>query len=53
MNALFAFMVLFANWYYIPKDSPAVPVKVESIDLKLKSDELAMTFFLYPMANLL
>lgn len=45
MNALFAFMLLFANWYYVPKDSPAVPVKVESIDLKLKSDELAITFF--------
>ncbi|MEK3853380.1 ATP-dependent DNA helicase [Cytobacillus sp. FSL H8-0458] len=45
MNVLFAFMLLFANWYYIPKDSPAVPVKVESIDLKLKSDELAFTFF--------
>ncbi|WP_394579648.1 ComEC/Rec2 family competence protein [Cytobacillus firmus] len=45
MNVLFAFMLLFANWYYIPKDSPAVPVKVESIDLKLKSDELAITFF--------
>ncbi|URM34312.1 ATP-dependent DNA helicase [Cytobacillus firmus] len=44
MNVLFAFMLLFANWYYIPKDSPAVPVKVESIDLKLKSDELAFTF---------
>lgn len=45
MNVLFAFMLLFTNWYYIPKDSPAVPVKVESIDLKLKSDELAFTFF--------
>lgn len=45
MNVLFAFMLLFANWYYIPKDSPAVPVKVESIDLKLKNDELAITFF--------
>ncbi|WP_026581093.1 ATP-dependent DNA helicase [Bacillus sp. J33] len=45
MKVLFAFMLMFTNWYYIPKDSPAVPVKVESIDLKLKSDELAMTFF--------
>ncbi|KON87263.1 ATP-dependent DNA helicase [Sporosarcina globispora] len=45
MNVLFAFMLLFTNWYYIPKDSPAVPVKVESINLKLKSDELAFTFF--------
>lgn len=45
MKVLFAFLLMFTNWYYIPKDSPAVPVKVESIDLKLKSDELAITFF--------
>ncbi|GLB57963.1 ATP-dependent DNA helicase [Cytobacillus sp. NCCP-133] len=45
MKVMFAFILLFTNWYYIPKDSPAVPVKVESIDLKLKNDELAVTFF--------
>lgn len=45
MNVLLVFFLMFTNWYYIPKDSPAVPVKVESIDLKLKSDEVAITFF--------
>lgn len=45
MKVMFALLLMFTNWYYIPKDSPAVPVEVESIDLKLKSDELAITFF--------
>lgn len=42
---LLTIFLLFANWYYFPSDSPSTPVKIESLDLKLKEDELAFTFF--------
>ncbi|UII54608.1 ATP-dependent DNA helicase [Cytobacillus spongiae] len=44
MNVLLAMMLFFTNWYYIPSESPSLPVEVESIDLKLKNDEIAFTF---------
>lgn len=45
MNVLFALLLFFTNWYYIPSESPAVPVEIESINLKLKRNELALSFF--------
>jgi competence protein ComEC len=45
MNLLFAFLILFTNWYYVPVESPSLPAEVKSIDLKLKRNELAITFF--------
>ncbi|TYS49278.1 ATP-dependent DNA helicase [Bacillus infantis] len=45
MNMLFAFLMLFTSWYYVPVESPSLPAEVKSIDLKLKRNELAITFF--------
>ena len=42
---LLSFFLLFANWYYFPSDSPSTPVKIENVDLNLKENELALTFF--------
>lgn len=43
MKVLFAILLAFTNWYYIPSES-SVPVEVENIDLNLKTNELAITF---------
>ncbi|MDZ5473228.1 ATP-dependent DNA helicase [Bacillus sp. 31A1R] len=43
MKVLFALLLSFTNWYYIPSNS-SVPVEVEKIDLNLKTNELAVTF---------
>jgi competence protein ComEC len=42
---LLTLFLMFANWYYFPSDSPSTPVKIENVDLNLKENELAMTFF--------
>lgn len=35
---------MFTHWFYIPADSPSMPAEIESIDLNLKKDEIAVTF---------
>ncbi len=49
MSLIFTICMILANWYYIPADSPFVPAEVESIDLNLREDELAVTFL--PLTN--
>ncbi|MGS2776281.1 ATP-dependent DNA helicase [Robertmurraya sp. GLU-23] len=49
MSFIFTICLIVANWYYIPADSPFIPAEVESIDLNLKDDELAVTFL--PLTN--
>lgn len=49
MSLIFTLCMILANWYYIPADSPFVPAEVESIDLNLREDELAVTFL--PLTN--
>lgn len=44
MKLIFAFMA-FMNWYYIPFESPSAPVEVEGVDVNLKRNESAFTFF--------
>jgi competence protein ComEC len=44
MTLIFA-VLAFMNWYYIPFDSPSAPVEVEGVDVNLKRNELAFTFF--------
>jgi competence protein ComEC len=38
-------VLAFMNWYYIPFESPSAPVEVEGVDVNLKRNELAFTFF--------
>jgi competence protein ComEC len=38
-------VLAFMNWYYIPYESPSAPVEVEGVDVNLKRNELAFTFF--------
>jgi competence protein ComEC len=42
---LFFAVLAFMNWYYIPIESPSAPVEVEGVDVNLKRNELAFTFF--------
>ena len=42
---LFLAVLAFLNWYYIPFQSPSAPVEVEGVDVNLKRNELAFTFF--------
>ncbi|WP_210365445.1 ATP-dependent DNA helicase [Bacillus sp. REN3] len=44
MKLLFAIMAVL-NWYYIPYESPSSPVEVEGVEVNLKRNELAFTFF--------
>jgi len=44
MKLIFAFLA-FMNWYYIPFESPSAPVEVEGVDVHLKRNESAFTFF--------
>ncbi len=44
MKLILAFLA-FMNWYYIPFESPSAPVEVEGVDVNLKRNELAFTFF--------
>jgi competence protein ComEC len=44
MKVLFTLFLLVNQWYYIPSDSPKIPEKIESINLKLKDNEIAVTF---------
>lgn len=44
MKLIFA-VLAFLNWYYIPFDSPSAPVEVEGVDVNLKRNEVAFTFF--------
>lgn len=45
MKWLLAPLLFFSNWYYIPLESPSNPVEINSIDLNLKKEEMAVTFF--------
>ncbi|MGJ7920011.1 ATP-dependent DNA helicase [Neobacillus sp. LXY-4] len=45
MKWLFAPILLFTQWYYIPLESPGTPAQISSIQMNLKDDELALTFF--------
>lgn len=45
MKWLIAPLLFFSNWYYIPLESPSNPVEINSIDLNLKKEEMAVTFF--------
>ncbi|WP_318508592.1 ATP-dependent DNA helicase [Bacillus sp. T3] len=45
MKWLIAPLLFFSNWYYIPLESPSNPVEINNIDLNLKNEEVAFTFF--------
>jgi competence protein ComEC len=45
MTLILASLLLLTQWFYIPLETPTKPIEIESIDLKLKDNEFAMTFF--------
>jgi competence protein ComEC len=42
---LFLAVLMLIDWYYIPFESPSAPVEVEGVDMNLKRNESAFTFF--------